>query len=188
VLFYNTMFTAIRARLQPRRTAPSSLVYRAARGSHLRHAGTTDYDGAGVTAESCIGCHRTIEALAGPFSRYNGLQEANGTSFFQYDPNRLDAFAPLYPAVPSMPESGWLLGEPVANLLEWAQVAANSDEFYQAVTEDYWKLFVGSAPTPENPEAFEEYTALWQSLRDDETHQVTAMLHRLIDTEAYGAP
>ncbi len=189
VLFYNTMFTAI-----PRSAAAQA--YRAflnmdialQEGLTYDTPEPTDYDGAGVTAESCIGCHRTIEALAGPFSRYNGLQEANGTSFFQYDPNRLDAFAPLYPAVPSMPESGWLLGEPVANLLEWAQVAANSDEFYQAVTEDYWKLFVGSAPTPENPEAFEEYTALWQSLRDDETHQVTAMLHRLIDTEAYGAP
>jgi len=188
-LFYNTMFTAI-----PRSTAAQA--YRAflnmdialQEGLIYETPEPTDYDGAGVTADACIGCHRTIEALAGPFSRYNGLQEGNGTTFFQYDANRLEPFAGLYPDLPNMPESGYLLGQPVDNLLEWAEVAANSDEFYQAVTEDYWKLFVGSPPTPEKPAAFEEYTALWQSLRDDDGHQVTKMLHRLIDTEAYGAP
>ncbi|MBL8743841.1 MAG: hypothetical protein JNK04_22185, partial [Myxococcales bacterium] len=189
ILFYNTMFTAV-----PRSTAAQA--YRAFLNMDIAlQEGLTydtpepvDWDGAGVTAEGCVGCHRTIEALAGPFTRYNGLQEGNGTTMFQYNPNRLDGFASLYPELPDMPESGWLLGQPVDDLLEWASVAASSDEFYQAVTEDYWKLLVGTYPSPEDPEAFEEYTALWQSLRDDENHQVTAMLHRLIDTEAYGAP
>ncbi len=187
MLFYNTMFTAI-----PRSTAAQA--YRAylnfdialQEGLTYDNPEPVDYDGAGVTAEGCIGCHRTIEALAGPFSRYNGLQGVPLT----YDPARMDGLANALgkPALSTLPESGWVLGQEVDDLLEWAQVVANSDEFYRAVAEDYWKLFVGNAPSPEDPDAFAEYTEVWQSLRDDPNHRVETMLHRLIDTEAYGAP
>ena len=84
-----------------------------------------------------------------------------------------------------MPESGVLLGQPVANLVEWAQVAANSDAFAKATANDYWTLVMGRDVQPEE---LEEFTALWQAFRGRHNYSVEKMLHQLIETEAYGVP
>jgi hypothetical protein len=55
-----------------------------------------------------------------------------------------------------LPEAGVLFGQPVANLLEWAQVAANSDAFARATLLDYWKLLFGEAPRPEETAEFDQ--------------------------------
>ena len=77
-----------------------------------------------------------------------------------------------------------IFGESVDTLREWAEVAASSDEFAKATVGDYWKLLLGAAPTPEQSDEFE---ALWRSLRSD-GYSIDALLHRLIDSEAYGVP
>ena len=86
----------------------------------------------------------------------------------------------------NMTEAGVIFGQPVADLREWAQVAAESDEFFIATTKDYWRLLLGSEPKPENAELFADFTNLWQGLKDH--HSVEAMLHDLVETEAYAAP
>lgn len=86
------------------------------------------------------------------------------------------------PGVAATPKTGYLLGKPVADIKEWAQVAANSDEFAMATTADYWRLLIGDSAT-----GGEEYKKIWQSLKTD-GYSVNAMLKKLIKTEAYGAP
>ena len=79
--------------------------------------------------------------------------------------------------------SGLAAGFPDA-AFEGVEVAANSDEFARATVMDYWKLLLGEPPTPEQSGEFE---ALWRSLRSD-NYSIDALLHRLIDSEAYGVP
>jgi hypothetical protein len=188
-LFYNTMFTAL-----PRTTAAQA--YRAFLGLDIAKsegldwsiAGEPkDYDRAGVTNEACAQCHSTLDPLAYPFATYNGLQTDDQIGPFMYEPDRIAKhFAEQFPDMLNMPESGYIFGEPVADLLEWAQVAANSDAFYTARAKDYWTLMIGEAPRPDDATSYEEFTALWQGLR--EHNSIETMLHELIETEAYGAP
>lgn len=188
-LFYNTMFTAL-----PRTTAAQA--YRAFLGLDIAKseglewaiAGEpVDYDDAGVTAPECAQCHSTLDPLAYPFATYNGLQADAEVGLFMYEPNRIEKyFADQFPEMLNMPESGFIFGEPVADLREWAEVAANSDAFFSARTRDYWTLLMGSPPRPDEADSYAEFTELWEGLR--ETHSVEAMLHALIETEAYGAP
>lgn len=183
----NTMFTAV-----PRTTAAQA--YRAYLGFDIAKLEglveppdsqtLVDYDDKGVTDETCASCHRTLDPLSYPFTRYNGIGGNGGSG--DYDANRLDAFADnTQPNVDQTPEAGYVLGEPVDNLVEWAEVAANSDEFAAAITMDYWELLVG-----ERPEATEteQFVTLWQDFATTHEYDVEAMLHDLIDTEAYSVP
>lgn len=188
-LFYNTMFTAL-----PRGTAAQA--YRAflgfdiaaSEGLNWPVAGEpVDYDRAGVTNPTCAACHETLDPLSYPFTRYNGLQGDMDIGFFMYDNRRIDKyFVNRYPDMANMPESGYLLGQEVGDLLQWAQVAANSPQFFMATTKDYWRLLIGELPEPSDIEEHEEYTQLWLGLSDH--FSVEEMLHSLIETEAYGAP
>ena len=84
-----------------------------------------------------------------------------------------------------MPEAGSIFGQPVADLNEWVQVAANSDYFAKATVGDYWKLLLGHNPNDREQGEFEQ---LWRDLRGRHNYGVEKMLHDLIDTEAYGVP
>lgn len=188
-LFYNTMFTAL-----PRGTAAQA--YRAFLGFDIAAAEglswpidnePIDYDRAGVTNPTCAACHSTLDPLSYPFSRYNGIQGDMQIGLYMYDPDRIDKyFVGRYPAMANMGEAGYIFGQPVADLLEWAQVAANSDPFFTATVDDYWKLLIGDKPTPDQTVRYEEYTGL--ALQLSQHFSVEQMLHGLIDTEAYGAP
>ncbi|MGH1344276.1 MAG: hypothetical protein ACRBN8_22145 [Nannocystales bacterium] len=183
----NTMFTAI-----PRTTAAQA--YRSYLGTDIAKLEglveppgsetLVDYDDKGVTDATCAGCHRTLDPLSYPFSRYNGIGGAGGSG--DYDANRLASFADsTQPNVDTTPEAGWILGEPVANLVEWAEVAANSDEFASATVMDYWVQLVGERPSALETEAF---VTLGEDFASVHNHDVEAMLHDLIDTEAYSVP
>jgi hypothetical protein len=188
-LLYSTMFTAL-----PRTTAAqmyrSFLGFDIAKSEGLMPVSgePEDYDDRGVDAADCAACHSTLDPLSYPFATYNGIQDNGpGASFFQYNPDRIALnFLDEYPGMANMPEAGVVLGQPVADLLEWAQVAANDDQFFKAQAADYWKLCLGEEPTATKPELFADYDTVWRELRD--SHSVEKMLHVLIDTEAYGAP
>lgn len=184
-LVFNTMFSAI-----PRTSAAQA--YRAYLGLDIAKSEglnpipgePIDYDGKGVSAPQCAFCHSTLDPLTYPFTRYNGLGGQGLPATYQ--PNRLAAFtASDGPAVADAPESGVVLGQPVADLLDWADVAANSDEFASATVMDYWKLIVGDPP--EGPE-MEEFSQLVASFASDNGYSVERMLHELIETEAYSVP
>lgn len=143
-----------------------------------------DYDDKGVTAEACARCHATLDPLSYPFKNYQGLTGSIGT----YDPSRIqDDFRNDGANILAMPENGYIFGQPVADLVEWGQVAANSDQFAKATVLDYWKLLLGHEVQNTEQEEFED---LWRGLKDPArfNYGVEKMLHALIDTEAYGAP
>ncbi|MEM9190376.1 MAG: hypothetical protein AAGF12_14420 [Myxococcota bacterium] len=186
-LMANTMFTAI-----PRTTAAQA--YRSYLGYDLSLleglqpvAGEpVDYDNRGVQAAECAVCHSTLDPLTYPFSRYEGIGGGESPFPATYAPNRLEGFTRVEgEQVTATPERGVLFGQEVQNVQEWAEVAANSDAFAQALVGDYWELFLGEPPRPDE-EA--EFQALWQALKNEHNHSVNAMLHDLIRTEAYGVP
>jgi hypothetical protein len=174
-----------------------------------------DYDRKGVTAEQCAVCHSTLDPLSYPFSRYDGIgggdegDEADGEdegdgeelsepedeinpdgtvngTFGNYASGRLERFVRQEgPQIVETPEAGLLFGQPVANLVEWAEVAANSEPFARKVVLDYWRLLVGEDPQP-GDEA--EFATLAQRLSSEHEYRVERMLRDLIATEAYGAP
>ncbi|WP_428269672.1 hypothetical protein [Haliangium sp.] len=183
VMVYNVMFTAL-----PRTAAAQA--YRAFLGFDIARlegldpvAGEPrDYDDKGVDQPACAVCHATLDPLTYPFRNYNGF---SGGQPFRYVDGRIEAFfANEAPTITDIPEAGVVLGQPVADLVEWAQVAADSSEFLIATVRDYWRLLVGGAPAPTD----EEFQGLWQRLGDEHAYSVERMLHELIDTEAYGVP
>jgi hypothetical protein len=182
-LVYNVMFTAL-----PRNAAAQA--YRSylnldiakQEGLYAIPGEPKDYDGKGVTQALCTQCHATLDPLSYPFRNYSGLTNPIG----QYAPNRIEnTFAGEAPNITQIPESGFIFGKPVTGVVQWAQVAANSDQFLVATVGDYWKLLIGQPPTPEQNAAFVE---LWKRLKTPNNYQVQKMLHDLIRTEAYGAP
>ena len=179
----NTMFTPI-----PRTTAAQAyrqyLGYDIAKmqGLHPVVREPVDYDAKGVQAPACAGCHSTLDPLTYPFSRYNGISA--GT----YQPNRLANFVRTDgPKVVDAPEAGMLFGKPVKDLVEWGQVAANSDDFARNVVSDYWRVLVGREPSAADKT---EYASLWKDLMSPtgSNYRVEKMLHKLVLTNAYAAP
>lgn len=180
----HTMFTSI-----PRTTAAQA--YRAYLGydiakmqglNSVAHE-PADYDIKGVGAPQCAVCHATLDPLAYPFTRYNGISGG-----YSYDENRLKDYVRVDgPRVAEAPASGVILGQEVADLREWGKVAANSDAFAMKVTYDYWKLLVGREPDVNDQP---EYTRMWRGLKSATTYnyQVEKMLHDLVLTNAYGRP
>lgn len=188
-LMSNTMFTSI-----PRTTAAQAyrafLGYDISRleGLHPVADEPVDYDAKGVAADGCVDCHSTLDPLTYPFSRYEGIGGGSGGGYnsYSYNSDRLERFTGVDgELVAETPEAGVLFGEPVADLVEWAEVAANSEAFKRATVRDYWRLLLG-----EDPRATEqaEFGQLVQDLSGEHDWQVEQMLHALIDTEAYGAP
>ncbi len=84
-----------------------------------------------------------------------------------------------------MPEAGYIMGQRVENLREWAEVLVNSDQFAANSVKDYWKVMIGH-----DPQGYEnvEYEALWKKFRTEHSYSVKALLHDLIKTEAYSVP
>ena len=188
-LMLNTMFTAV-----PRTTAAQA--YRAYLGHDIAKleglspiAGEPkDYDAKGVEEPACAVCHTTLDPLSYPFSRYQALDGGIRPSAYRYNRNRLSGGRfddSDGPRVSSTPEAGAIFGQPVQNLVQWAQVAANSDDFAKATVRDYWTLLLGEEPRATE---LEQFNRLWTGLREKDNYSVEAMLHRLIQTEAYGVP
>lgn len=187
-LMSNTMFTAI-----PRTTAAQA--YRSFLGYDLaRLEGVypvanepADFDTRGVAADGCAACHSTLDPLAYPFSRYEGIGGSNQSYYqYAYSPDRMTGFTWSNGArVAETPERGVLFGQPVNNLVEWAEVAANSEAFRRATVLDYWKLLLGEPPRATEQA---EFAALVEAFGTTHQYRVEALLHDLIDTEAYGAP
>jgi len=84
-----------------------------------------------------------------------------------------------------VPEAGAIFGQPVNDLMDWADIAANSDQFAKSTVQTYWRLFVGHDPTPSESE---EFDALWRAFINDHDYRIELMLLALIETEAYGVP
>ncbi len=179
--FINTMFSAM-----PRTTAAQAM--RAYLGMDIaRQQGINpvvneplDVDGKGVQQEECAQCHATLDPATYVFAKYRGI-EAGGASGF--DPNRPIAKG-LWTA--ETEPQGMLLGHPVSTLREWAGVAAASDAFQMNLARMFFVVAVGRPPGPQDKA---EFDALWPSWASAEVaFSANRFLHKLVDTNAFGAP
>ncbi len=84
-----------------------------------------------------------------------------------------------------VPEAGAIFGVAVNDLVEWAEVAADSDQFARATVQEYWRLLLGHDPTASESEAFD---GLWRAFMTEHDYRVERMLLALIETEVYGVP
>ncbi len=165
-----------------------------------------DYDAKGVARSECAVCHETIDPLAYPFRNYNGLTGTTPNQVFgkgtladpsnlgdennliplSYSRARLTALDQSYPGIIEMPETGFIFGQRVESLNEWAQVLVNSDAFAANLVRDYWKVLIGHEP--KTPGEHQEFTKLWKDFKTVHQYSVDAMLHDLVNTEAYRVP
>lgn len=163
-----------------------------------------DYDGKGVTRPECAVCHTTVDPLAYPFRNYNGLTgttnilggqnapllqdvknlgtEDNLTPL-SYALPRLEFLNQRFPGIQEMPEAGYILGQRVTNLKEWATVLVNSDQFAANTVRDYWRAVLGHNPSESEQD---EFRTLWSRFKNVHSFSVDAMMHDLIKTNAFG--
>jgi hypothetical protein len=177
-LVTNTMFSEL-----PRTSAAQA--YRAylgqdiakGQGIHPVEGEPRDVDNRGVQERTCAACHSTLDPLAYAFSAYKGIEISNAIFFGNPNGSYKDGGGPW--AGDSL-----LFNQPVNDLVAWAEVAAASDEFKRNCVDMFWKQAMGHGPTPDEQAT---YQALWQQL-PSLNYSANALLHALIDTDAFGAP
>ena len=177
-LAYFTMFAEL-----PRNTA--SQAYRAYLGLDIAKSEglmpvegePRDVDNKGVDAPQCAACHSTLDPLAYAFSAYAGIEDYASNTLFGGNP-----YGTYYPEGTQWENDSYLFGQPVVDLKDWAQQAANSDAFKQNLTHIFFTYATGQKPSPANQE---EFKALWQSI-DADNYSANKLIHRLIDTLAFG--
>lgn len=179
-LMSNTMFSAL-----PRTSAAQA--YRAYLGLDISLSEgilpvadePSDIDHKGVAQQACANCHSTLDPLAYAFAYYTGIVLPQGTGI--YTPTRPLAEMPGWS--PSEQQTV-VLGQEVDNLIEWAEVASESDEFKRNLAAMLFEHALGHEPEPDEQD---EFIALWQSL-PDEGWSANRLIHRLVDGAAFGAP
>lgn len=181
-LAYGTMFSAV-----PRVTAAQA--YRAYLGADIANmeglrpvpGEPVDIDNKGVADPRCAQCHATLDPLSYAFAEYEGVALSAVVTFGSYDPSRPSRMIPAWN--PNRQKSV-LLDKPVKNLVEWAAVAVASDEFKRTVADMFFQHALHRGPTPSERA---EFDGLWRSCEAD-GYSADRMLHRLIDTLAFGSP
>jgi hypothetical protein len=181
-LTFNTQFSGL-----PRTTAAQA--YRSYLGADLSSndgirpvAGEpADIDQKGVSAPECALCHSTLDPLAYAFAKYEGIDALYGGTFGAYRPERVGAFLPGWSDDVQRPV---IFGQPVRDLVEWALVAAESDEFKRNMVLIFFEHALNRGPLPNE---VEEFRTLWQSLPLD-GYSANRLIHRLVDTRAFGVP
>lgn len=179
-LVINTMLSPI-----PRTTAAHAL------RSYLdmdisRHEGIfpvagepTDIDNKGVKAPACAQCHSTLDPLAYVFANYHGIKYPTDNG--KYDEQRLvgviDGWEP--DSVTSV-----VFGESVSSVPEWAAVASESIYFRRAMTNMFVEHALGHSAMPAE---MSELAALVETLPAD-GYSANRLIHRIVDTDAFGAP
>ncbi len=135
-----------------------------------------DVDNAGVTEQTCANCHSTLDPLAYGFAYYEGIDGPTG----EFRPNRPswndDTIVAAFMDTP-------LANVSSAGVTDWASNAAESDAFKRNVAKMLMEQAIGDA----SPYEQTDLLALWQSMEDD-GYSADALIHRLVDTNAFGAP
>jgi hypothetical protein len=155
-----------------------------------------DHDSKGIDQAACAFCHNALDPISYPFTSYNGLSVSLrlGRNLLvpgMYNQNRIAILAEQNkesePNLAEMPEAGYLFGKKVENLVEWAKVAADSDDFAKTIVNNFMIHLKGRAFDDTLAEQL-AYEKLWKDLKEKHQYQVEKMLHDFITTEVYGAP
>jgi hypothetical protein len=180
-LMIHTMFSEL-----PRTTAAQA--YRAYLGLDIaRSEGLLptpgeplDIDNKGVDDQAtCIYCHATLDPLSYAFAHYNGIGGSGGNGAFRagrpsWEPNEVTAR--LFDIELTDTETRGVRG--------WAEVAVASDAFRRNLVAMFMTAALGRPPAPDEQD---EAAALEDGLVLD-NYRAEALLHRLIDTRAFGVP
>jgi hypothetical protein len=180
-LSINTMFSAL-----PRTSAAHA--YRSYLGADISMseglrpvAGEPlDIDEKGVAQERCAVCHSTLDPLSYAFAEYDGLGD-NPQLYGTFRPERP---AEMIPGWSPEAQQSVLLGQEVSSVVEWARVAVESDEFKRNLADIFFWHALGRSATGKEQE---EFAALWQALPAD-GYSANKLIHRLVDTDAFGRP
>jgi hypothetical protein len=140
-----------------------------------------DIDDKGVAAQACAQCHSTLDPLSYAFSYYEGIDLNNLNRTGQYRATR-----------PSERIPGWDSAEPefvvldrqVDSLVELAAVMSQSREFQRNLAHVFFVYAVGHEPRPDE---LDEFDAIWTAMPTD-GYSANRLLHRLVDTDAFGIP
>ncbi|HET9956965.1 MAG TPA: hypothetical protein VFQ61_20855, partial [Polyangiaceae bacterium] len=150
-----------------------------------------DIDKKGVKEARCASCHSTLDPLAYAFAKYNGISRSGNPLFllfgiFDFPFGDYDDGRPvqLIPGWSDSEQQPVIMGQKVDSLRDWAEVAANSDEFARNVAQIFYVHALSRGP---NAEEIDEFTALWRHLPEDK-YSANRLIHRLIDTHAFGVP
>lgn len=171
----NTMFSGL-----PRTTAAQA--YRAYLGQDIaKQQGLwpvadepVDVDASGVAMGECVTCHSTLDPLSYAFAYYEGIA---GGSTGTWRANRPDAEIPGW-----SDDQTFILGTAVDDVPAWADAAADSDMFARNVVSMLYQHALGRGPAVDEQA---EFDALWRAL-PDEQWRAERMIHRLVDTRAFG--
>ena len=177
----NTMFADL-----PRGTA--SQAYRAYLGLDIaRLQGIVpvpdeprDVDRRGVAEPQCAVCHSTLDPLTYAFAYYEGfpLDPTNPAISGTYDDSRPSRRVVDWQG----DEQTWLLGQPVDSVVEWAQLAAQSDEFRRNMALRLFGHAFDREPSLAERPAFDR---AWRGWPDD-GWSADALIHRLVDFSTFG--
>ena len=135
-----------------------------------------DVDNKGVDNVGCYECHMQLDGATYGFAYYNGIGEGQ---IGQYNANR-----PVQRGlweVGSERSSRWF-DAPVANLVEWSELAVESSYFKRNHAVTFFRHATGREPRPDEES---ELRDLWSSMEAD-GYRTPDLLHRLIDTQAFG--
>lgn len=140
-----------------------------------------DIDDKGVDAAGCAQCHSTLDPLAYAFSYYEGI-----------DIDHLDRTGQFRAERPADHIPGWLeaapqsvvLDRPVSSLVEIAGVMSESPEFQRNLANMFFVYAVGHEARPDEEDELE---AVWTAMPSD-GYSANRLLHRIIDTDAFGTP
>jgi len=140
-----------------------------------------DIDDKGVAAQACAQCHSTLDPLSYAFSYYEGIDLNNLNRTGQYRATR-----------PSERIPGWDEAEPefvvldrqVDSLVELAAVMSQSREFQRNLAHVFFVYAMGHEPRPDE---LDEFDAVWTAMPAD-GYSANRLLHRLVDTDAFGIP
>jgi len=176
--FINTMFSPL-----PRTTAAQAM--RAYAGMDYAHQeGLTyvegeplDVDNKAVGAYTCKQCHMALDTAAYAFAEYHGIDGPTS----QWDDTR--------PAAKQLWTSGnrpqaYYLEEPVDDLQDFADAMAASEAFERNHAELFFEYAVGRKLAPDE---MDDLATAQQALRDS-TFSTDALLHAIVDTDAFGRP
>ena len=173
----NTMFSAL-----PRTTAAQA--YRAYLGMDIAQdqglipvAGEPlDVDRKGVQQAECAACHSTLDPLSYTFAYYEGIRGGATGTYRASRPNGIRDW--------DDPQT-FIFGEPVDDLPGWARVAANSDAFARNTAQMLFEHVLQREPGPAD---LAEFEGLWRGFGQDDGYSANKLLHRLVDTDAFGVP
>jgi len=176
-LMMNTMFSAI-----PRTTAAQA--FRAYLGLDLaKYEGISpianeprDVDSKGVGAAECASCHSTLDPLAYSLANYRGIE----TDILSVLLNQSGTYSSTRSVVE---KDGAIFGRGVSGPKEWADEAVKSNAFATNIATMFYKQAIGRKP--ESSSEISEFNLICKQIPDDR-YQAEKLIHRLVDTMAFG--